>query len=126
MTQREIERLTVIETKFETIIMPMAFKVDQIHDALPELTRKVNNHHRVFQEHCDIMSRVGVQSKRPSDGNGGYRERRTKKSLWIQFKELPLPKKLSILVIGFPFVGGYWNWILESIHKVVNFLQTVT
>ena len=126
MTQREIERLTVIETKFETIIIPMAFKVDQIHDALPEITRKVNKHHEVFAEHCEIMGRVGVQPKRLSDGNGGLQERRIKKNLWIQFKELPLPKKLSILVIGFPFVGGYWDWLLTTSHKVISWLQTIT
>ena len=67
-----------------------------------------------------------MPSKRQSDGNGGYLERRTKKSLWKQYKELPLPKRLSILVIGLPFAGGYWNWLLETAHKLLDWLQAVT
>ena len=128
MTRTEIERLTVIETKFETIVEPMAFKIDQIHDSLPEIVRKVNKHHCVFDEHSETLEELKQKAAppRPSDGNGGYKERRTKKSLWIQYKELPLPKKLSILVIGLPFAGGYWNWLLETAHKLLDWLQAVT
>ena len=129
MTQAEIERLVVIETKFETIIEPMAFKVDQIYEALPEIVRKVDKHHCVFPEHVEtleVLKKAVMPDKRLSDGNGGYKERRTKKTLWQQYKELPLPKRLSILVIGFPFVGGYWDWLLTTSHKIISWLQTVT
>ena len=123
------ERMTVIETKFETVIEPMAFKVDQIHDSLPELKRKVDAHHCVFPDHVETIERLKkkvLPEKRESDGNGGFKERRTKKSLWVQFKELPLPKRLSILVIGFPFIGGYWDWLLNTFEKLINWLQAVT
>ena len=132
MTRTEIERLAVIETKFETmvtdIIKPMSVKVDQIHDNFIDINRKVNEHHAMYNslKKADCPNLKVMPNKRMSDGNGGYLERRTKKSLWKQYKELPLPKKLSILVIGFPFIGGYWNWLLETAHKLLDWLQAVT
>ena len=128
MTQREIERLTVIETKFETVIVPMAFKVDQIHESLPEIVRKVDKHHCVFPDHVEtleVLKKAIIPIKRKSDGNGGYLERRTKKPLKQQWKEVPLYKKVSIIVVGFPFLGGYWRWTLEAAHEVINWLQSL-
>ena len=134
MTRTEIERLTIIETKFETIIEPMAFKVDQIHDALPEMTRKVNKHHEVFRDHSEMLGKLEkaqcpaakvMPEERPSDGNGSYLERRTKKPLLKQFKELPLNKKCSFLVIGAPFLGAYWEWIFDKAHSLLNWIEAI-
>jgi hypothetical protein len=128
MTKSEIERLTVIETKFETIIVPMAQKVDTIYENFVDINRKVNEHHKMYNslKKADCPNLKVMPDIRKSDGNGGYVERRTKKGLWQQYKELPLPKRLSILVIGLPFFGGYWNWLLETLEKIINWLQTLS
>ncbi len=75
------------------------------------------------------LKQVEVTTKpkaRKPDGNGGHIERRTKKTLWSQFKETPLSKKVPIIVVGFPFLGGYWDWLLDFSHKVINWLQSLT
>ena len=49
------ERLAVIETKFHDIVEPMAFKVDHIYDNMPEIVRKVDQHHKIFKHHCKFI-----------------------------------------------------------------------
>jgi len=134
MTRTEIERLTVIETKFETIIEPMAFKVDQIHDQLPEIVRKVNSHHTVFHDHSELLEKLEaaqcpvakvMPDKRLSDGNGGYIERRTKKSWRQQFKEMTLAKKISSLVVVITFFAAFGEWLLGKGHSILYLLESM-
>ena len=126
MTRTEIERLAVIETKFETIIEPMALQVQMIHDQIPEIIRKVNASHTFINDlKADGCPKDHIV-KRESDGNGGYKERRTKKSWRQQWGEVPLAKKVTTLIIAIPFVGAYWEWILSSLHKALSLLQTLS
>ena len=129
MTRTEIERLTVIETKFETIIEPMALQVQTIHDQMPEIVRKVNAHHNVFNDHCGIMERLAM-NERPSDGNGGYRERRKdippKKTLRQKLRELPTKYKISLSLGSIPLIDAYYDQALGLGHSVINFLQTLS
>ena len=128
MTRTEIERLTVIETKFETIIEPMALQVQTIHDQMPEIVRKVNAHHNVFNDHCGIMERLAM-NERPSDGNGGYRERRKdvppKKTLRQKFRELPTKYKITLSLGAIPLIDAYWGKVLNMGHGVIDFLQAL-
>lgn len=125
MTRTEIERLTVIETKFETIIEPMALKVDQIYDQMRETVRKANTSHAFINDlKADGCPKAHIV-KRESDGNGGYKERRTKKSWRAQWGEVPLAKKVTTLIIAIPFVGAYWEWILSQMHKILDLLETL-
>jgi len=125
MTRTEIERLTVIETKFDTVIEPMALKVDQIYDSFKEVKRKVDRHHEKFQEHCEIVERYKPPVKRESDGNGGYKERRAKKSWRQQFKDTPVIKRWGFAIIAIPFAGAYWEWGFGKIHQFLNWLEAL-
>lgn len=49
------ERMAIIETKFKEVVEPMAFKVGHIYDNLPEISRKVQQHHEMFQHHCRFI-----------------------------------------------------------------------
>jgi hypothetical protein len=123
------ERMTVLETKFDTVIEPMAHKIDVMYESFPEIVRKVDKHHCVFPEHVEtleVLKKKINPLERPSDGNGGFLERRTKKSLWRQFREMPLSKKIPAVVIAIPFIGSYWDWILIQLHRVLDFMQVLS
>ena len=49
-------RMAIIETKFLTIVEPMALKVDQIYDQMPEMVRKVKKHHETYDDHCKFIN----------------------------------------------------------------------
>ena len=119
------ERMTVIETKFETVIEPMAHKIDMMHEAFPEISRKVKEHHTMYnalkEARCPNIN--VMPEERPKDGNGGYLERRTKKPLLKQFKEMPLPKKISTLAVIIPLLVVYWEWIFEKLHVLLNWIE---
>jgi hypothetical protein len=120
------ERMTVIETKFETVIEPMAFKVNQIHDALPEIVRKVNAHHCVFPDHVETIEMIKkkiLPEPRLSDGNGGYQERRIRKSWRRQWQEAPLYRKVTIIIISIPLVILYFNPVVDKIQAGLELLQ---
>ena len=127
MTQHEIERLVVIETKFETIVEPMAFKIDQIHDSMPEMNRKVNEHHNMYHalKDANCPNIKVMPDKRTSDGNGGYLERRTKKPLKQQFTEMPLGKKITSIVVIITFFGAFGEWILSKAHSIISLLESM-
>ena len=128
MTRTESDRLTIIETKFETVIEPMAFKVDQIYEALPEIVRKVDKHHCVFPDHVEtleVLKKAIIPIKRKSDGNGGYLERRTKKPLKQQFSEMPLGKKITSIVVIITFFGAFGEWILSKAHSIISLLESM-
>jgi hypothetical protein len=131
MTLKEAERLATLETKFdmtvEQVIKPMAFKIEQMHDSWPEITRKVNAHHSLYNDLKEAQCPVQkvMPEERPSDGNGGYLERRKKKSWYRQWKEMSLQKKVSVIVIAVPFLAAYWEWILSQLHKVLDLLETL-
>jgi len=125
MTRPEIERLTVIETKFETVIEPMALKVDQIYDNFKETSRKANSSHEFINSlKADGCPKAHIV-KRQSDGNGGYLERRTKKPWRQQFKETSLIKKLAFVIAAIPFLGAYWQWIFTKAHEVLNWIEAL-
>jgi len=81
-----------------------------------------------YNDHCKILeeirNKLGI-SERPPDGNGGYLERRKKKPIRQQWRELPLYKKISTIIIAVPFIGSYWNWILDQLHKFLDLLETI-
>jgi len=131
MTRTEIERLAVIETKFETtvndVIKPMALKVDQIHENFIDINRKVNEHHAMYHalKEAKCPSLKVMPEPRPKDGNGGYRERRTKKPYKQQFVEMPLGKKISSIVIIVTFFGAFGEWILAKAHNIIDLLESI-
>lgn len=100
------ERMIVIETKFETVIEPMAKKVDQLYK--------------------DLRPIVNVMpEQRETDGNGGYKERRTKKTWREQFKETPIVKKWAFVIVAIPFVGAYWEWLFTKAHDFLNWIEAL-
>ena len=119
------EKIVRLEGKFEDVIEPMADKIGKMYDNWPEVVRKTNTSH----EFINSLKADGCPKdhivKRPSDGNGGYKERRTRKSWRKQWGDTPLFKKVSILVIGVPFFGAYWDWILQRLHGILDVLETV-
>ena len=118
------ERMTVIETKFETVIEPMAHKIDLMHENFPEISRKVKEHHTMYNALKEARCPHNIiPEERPKDGNGGYLERRTKKSLLKQFKEMPLFKKISTLAVVIPLLVVYWEWIFEKLHILLNWIE---
>lgn len=72
-----------------------------------------------------VESKVDCNGVRKSDGNGGYLERRTKKSWRQQFKETPLIKKLAFTILAIPFLGSYWKWIFTSAHEILNWIEAL-
>ena len=126
MPRTTADRLTIIETKFETIIVPMAFKVDQIYETLPEIVRKVNAHHCVFPDHVETIEMIKkkiLPEPRLTDGNGGYQERRIRKSWRRQWQEAPLYRKVTIIIISIPIVILYFNPVVDKIQAALELLQ---
>ena len=126
MPRTTADRLTIIETKFETIIEPMAFKVDQIYETLPEIDRKVNAHHCVFPDHVETIEMIKkkiLPEPRLTDGNGGYQERRIRKSWRRQWQEAPLYRKVTILIISIPLVILYFNPVVDKVQAALELLQ---
>ena len=62
-----------------------------------EITRRSGDHHVMHNalKDANCPNMKVMPEERPSDGNGGYLERRTKKPLRQQFKEMTLAKKIS-------------------------------
>ena len=127
MTQAEMKHLTILETKFETIVEPMALKVDTIYDNFKENNRKVNEHHKLYNvwKDANCPDLKVMPGERQSDGNGGYLERRTKKPLRRQFKEMPLCKKISSAVVVITFFAAFGEWLLAKGHSILYLLETM-
>jgi hypothetical protein len=52
------ERITALETDskwLHPLLDRIAFQVEEIRDALPEISRKVNQHHSTYHDHCDFI-----------------------------------------------------------------------
>ena len=126
MPRTTADRLTIIETKFETIIVPMAFKVDQIYETLPEIVRKVNAHHCVFPDHVETIEMIKkkiLPEPRLTDGNGGYQERRIRKCWRRQWQEAPLYRKVTIIIISIPIIILYFNPVVDKVQAALELLQ---
>jgi hypothetical protein len=127
------ERVAVNENRFVSInekIDKIDFKLDRIVDAMPEITRKVEAHHAVFHQHIEQLRNIQEHAKfgsgpRPSDGNGGYLERRAKEPITKKFRELPWWKKLSFIIVALPFFFSYGDWILARFHMILNWIEVI-
>ena len=94
---------------------------------MPELLRKVSEHHTMYHalKDADCPNMKVMPEPRPKDGNGGYRERRTKKPYKQQFVEMPLGKKISSIVIIVTFFGAFGEWILAKAHNIIDLLESI-
>jgi len=82
---------------------------DSIQYRLTQVESKVN---------CDC-------EPRKPNGNGGYLERRTKKSWRQQFKETTVVKKGVFIIAAIPFLGAYWQWIFTKAHDILNWIEAL-
>ena len=46
-------------------------------------------------------------------------------SLWHRFKKIPMGRKITIVIIGIPFIGGYWDWFFDKLEGVLNWIQAI-
>ncbi len=46
-------------------------------------------------------------------------------SLWAKFKKIPMGRKITILIIGIPFIGSYWDQFFNMIQGLLKFIQDV-
>ena len=58
------ERVTTLETKFVLVVEKMAQQVEEIRDSLPELSRRVKDHHAIFKQHCDFIDNAEKEIER--------------------------------------------------------------
>ena len=65
MTNKTIpERVTTLETKFDVVVEKMAHQVEEIRDAMPEMFRKVNQHHSTYNQHCNFIDNAEKEIER--------------------------------------------------------------
>jgi len=128
------ERVAVNENRFVNVhakLDKMDFKLDRIVDAMPEITRKVENHHAVFHQHVELLKKIDKPPCMKSEGmipngNGGYVERRTpppKKTISIRFDQLPLIKKISTILGVVSFTLAYGYWLVVQLHSALEWLM---
>jgi len=58
------ERVTTLETKFEIVVEKMAQQLEEIIDSLPEMARRVKDHHATYREHCDFIKNAEKETER--------------------------------------------------------------
>ena len=137
------ERVTVLETScdilfkdiktdisdIKTNIKNFNGSVNKISLEMPELLRKVNEHHTMYRDlkaaNCPNVKVQPTNIERPKDGNGGYVERRAKKPLKDQWKQLPAYKKISTLIVVVPFFIVYGEWIFDKAHAFLTWLELI-
>ena len=46
-------------------------------------------------------------------------------SLWNRFKKIPMGRKITIFIIGIPFIGSYWDQFFDMIQGILDFVQAI-
>ncbi len=46
-------------------------------------------------------------------------------SLWKRFKKIPMGRKITIFIIGIPFLKPYWDGIFDILHGALNWVQAI-
>lgn len=46
-------------------------------------------------------------------------------SLWIRFKKIPMGRKITIFIIGIPFIGSYWDWFFDKLQSALDWVQAI-
>ena len=116
---------------FQADISEIKNSVNGIIPELQEVNRRVTKHHSVFHEHSKIIdelkkaecpARKVMPEERPSDGNGGYIDRRKRKSWRKQFKEMTFTNKLKVMMWAIPLLIIYWEWIFSKLGTFIDWL----
>ena len=135
------DRVTRLETENKIVInhiqsdlKEVKTNVKKISLEMPELIRRVGKLHEVFNNHVKIIEGLKngdcpaskpTRKERAKDEDGNLKERRTKKSWIRQFREMPLYKKISIIIIASPFVAKYWEWIFEKLIALLTWFKAI-
>jgi len=98
------DRILIIETKFKTIIEPMANQVQFMYDQMPEMVRKVNKHHETYSLHCDFINTRIKQLQEDKEKANNMRRRQTD----TKFYKL----KVIILIVAIISVLATNFWVL--------------
>ena len=72
---------------------------------------------------------IGDGSAESMENSMQYRlkqlEKKNGESLWGRFKKIPLGRKITIFIIGVPFLKPYWDGIFDILYSALNWIQAI-